>query len=59
MRCASQKHTAAIGISNTSASKIAVASSLPWLSSITSNHASVRSSVPVAAANAPTHGDRR
>jgi hypothetical protein len=59
VRYAIQKHTAAAGSSNASASKSAVASSLPWLSRTTSNHASVSSSVPVAAASAPTHGERR
>jgi len=34
-------------------------SSSLWLSRITSNHASVTSNVPVAAAPAPTQGDRR
>jgi len=34
-------------------------SSSAWLSSRTSNQASVRSSVPVAAAHAPTQGERR
>jgi len=60
VRNAIQKQTAAIGSSNTSARTIAVPRSLPWLSRTMSNHASVRSSVPVAVANAPAQaGERR
>ena len=33
--------------------------SFPWLSRTMSNQASTSSSVPVVAASAPTHGDRR
>ena len=38
---------------------IAVRVSAPWLSNTTSNQASASRSVPVAAANAATHGERR
>ena len=55
----SRSRRAATGARRHERLEIAVRVSSPWLSSTTSNHASASSSVPVAAANAPAHGDRR
>ena len=54
-----QKQSAANGSSATSASTIAIVCSVPRLSRTTSNHASARSSVPVAAAHASSQDDPR